>query len=107
MISISKAAAEEALKSVIDFCEALASTTLSSRWITPSSRSPSFSSIRLVTSRLTATAIALVNDEIVPVLMIQRRAGQALLFYVRRGRHRGGIRQQRDKMQVRQPRQRL
>ena len=31
-----------------------------------------------------ATAIALVNDEIVPVLMIQRRAGQALLFYVRR-----------------------
>ena len=25
-----------------------------------------------------ATAIALVNDEIVPVLMIQRRAGQAL-----------------------------
>ena len=54
-----------------------------------------------------ATAIALVNDEIVPVLMIQRRAGQALLFYVRQGRHRGGIRQQRDKMQIRQPRQRL
>ena len=54
-----------------------------------------------------ATAIALVNDEIVPMLVIQRRAGQALFFHVRQGRHRGGIRQQRDQMQVRQPRQRL
>ena len=54
-----------------------------------------------------ATAIALVNDEIVPMLVIQRRAGQALFFHVRQGRHRGGIRQQRDQMQVRQTRQRL
>ena len=34
-----------------------------------------------------ATAIALVYDEIVPVLVIQRLAGQALLFHVRQGRH--------------------
>lgn len=88
------------VKVQIDFWEAFASTTLSSRWMMPSRRSPSFSSINAVTSRLTATVIALVDHKIVSEFMVEFAPGQTQLFHGRQRGHRGGIRQQRYQMHI-------
>lgn len=67
----------------------------------PSRRSPSFSSINAVTSRLTwQTVIALVNHKIVSEFMVEFAPGQTLLFDVRQRGRRGGIRQQRYQMHI-------